>query len=147
MKKIIATAALLGACWLIPSFSRAAPQAPKPAPKKSVAALRVQGRVKAATKPPRPGSVPYKDAIIALHLTGVKALGGKAPGGKTKREIVVFVWGMRGNRWTPAATYRAGQVVTLRLTPWEKAERRYGRYNRFELQDEASYDLDNFWGE
>ena len=27
------------------------------------------------------------------------------------REIVVFVWGMRNNRWTPAASYRAKLLV------------------------------------
>ncbi len=139
MKKIFTTAALLGAGWLLAPVSQAAPKAATP---KIVGGLRVQGRVKASTKPPRPGSVPYKDAVIALHLTGVKA-----SGGKTSRQIVVFVWGMRNNRWTPAANYRPGQIVTLRLTPWEKAERKYGRYNRFELQDEMTYDLDNFWGE
>jgi hypothetical protein len=139
MKKLVITTALFGACCFLPHFLQAAPKITKPKP---VTGIRIQGRVKASTKPPRPGSVPYKDAVIALHLTGVQALGGKSP-----REIVVFVWGMRGNRWTPAATYRPGQIVRLRLTPWEKAERKVGRYNRFELQDEATYDLENFWGE
>ncbi len=124
-----------GALW-------AAPKTFKPTPKKAMNALVVQGRVKSSTKPPRPGSVPYKDAVIALHLVGVKALQGKA-----KKEIVVFVWGMRANKWTSAAKYHPGQTVKLRLTAWDKAERKYGRYNRFELGDEATDDLDVFWGE
>ena len=140
MKTVCLTAALLGAVWMC-GPSQAAPKAPKSA-SKIAPSLVVQGRVKASTKPPRPRSVPYKDAVIALHLTGVKALRGKS-----KRDIVVFVWGMRNNKWTPAALYRPGQMVTLRLTPWEKAERKYGRYNRFELQDEGTYDLDTYWGE
>lgn len=143
MKKLIFTAALLGGCWLLPDLLQAAPKpasAKRPAPK--AANVVVQGKVKASTRPPRPRSVPYKDAVIALHLTGVKA-----SRGKVAREIVVFVWGMRNNRWTPAATYRRGQKISLRLTRWEKAERKYGRYNRFELQDEASIDLETYWGE
>ena len=143
---ILLTTALLGGGWLTSLPLHAAPKAPakgavKAAPKPATA-LVVQGKVKAATKPPRPGSVAYKDAVIAVHLTGVKALKGKAA-----RDIVVYVWGMRNNKWTSAAAYRPGQVVTLRLTPWDKAERKYGRYNRFELDDEATFDLNTYWGE
>ena len=138
MKFSLLLTALLSAVTTSSNPTHAAPVA-KPSTK---AALVIQGRVKASTKPPRPGSVPYKDAVIALHLTNVKAIRGKAP-----REIVVLVWGMRANRWTSAATIRRGQSVTLRLTPWERAERKYGRYNRFELQDEATFDLNTYWGE
>jgi hypothetical protein len=141
MKKLILSAALLGVGWAALHPSHAAPSK-KVAAKKPANAIVVQGVVKTSTKPPRPGTVAYKDAVIALHLTGVKPLKGKV-----KREIVVFVWGMRNNKWVPAATYRPGKKVTLRLTRWEKAERKYGRYNRFELQDEATYDLDTYWGE
>lgn len=116
----------------------------KPAAKKTPkTALVVVGRVKAFTRPPRPRSVPYKDAVIALHLTGVKAQSGRI----SSQEIVVFAWGMRNNQWTPAASYRAGQVVRLQLAPWEKMERKYGNYNRFELEGKAVLDLDTYWGE
>ncbi len=118
----------------------AAKTTPKTTPK---TALVVVGRVKAFTRPPRPRSVPYKDAIIALHLTGVKAQSGRI----SSQEIVVFAWGMRNNQWTPAASYRAGQVVRLQLAPWEKMERKYGNYNRFELEGKAVWDLDTYWGE
>lgn len=106
-------------------------------------ALVVMGKVKASTRPPRPRSVPYKDAVIALHLTGVKAQSGRL----SSQEIVVFVWGMRNNQWTPAASYRAGQSVKLQLVPWEKMERKYGSYNRFELEGKAVWDLPTYWGE
>lgn len=143
--------AVLG-CAVCVSFSTshvlvAATTPRKPAGKQTVKkptnALMVQGRVKASTRPPRPRSVPYRDAVIALRLTGIKVLQGKLGA----KEIVVFTWGMRNNKWTPAASYRAGQVVRLRLTPWEKAERKYGSYNRFELQGNDVYVLDAYWGE
>jgi alginate O-acetyltransferase complex protein AlgJ len=114
---------------------------PKPAAPK--AALVVTGRVKAATKPPRPRSVPYKDAVISLHLTGVKVVSGKL----SNKDIVVFLWGMKNNKWTPAASYRAGQTVKLNLVPWERVERKYDSYNRFEVEGDAVSDLDIYWAQ
>ena len=121
----------------------AATTSKKPATRKPANTLMVQGRVTTSTRPPRPRSVPYKDAVIALRLTGIKVLQGKL----SAKEIVVFTWGMRNNKWTPAASYRAGQMVRLRLIPWERAERKYGSYNRFELQGKDVYALDTYWGE
>ncbi len=118
---------------------QAAPSAPR---KKAVPPV-VQGTIKALTKPPRPGSVPYKDAVIALHLTGVKAVSGKF----SKKQIVVFVWGMRGNKLMPAASWKPGRVVTLALQPWEKVEGKYGGYNRRELESDEAMSLDTYWGE
>jgi hypothetical protein len=111
--------------------------------KKVAAAIVVQGKVKAFTRPPRPRSVPYKDAVIALHLTDVKAISGRLP----QKQIVVFLWGMSSNKWTAAATYRTGQTVKLRLTPWEKVERKYGSYNRFEIDNKEVWELDTYWAE
>lgn len=125
------------------AIQAAPPKSVSSGTKKAGALWLVQGKVKAATRAPRPGSVPYKDAVIALHLTSTKVLRGRP----IAREIVVFVWGMRHNKRTRAAAYRAGQVVTLPLTPWEKAERKYGSYNRFELPGEETLALDTYWGE
>ena len=129
-----------GPCMAVQSAPQQSAQA---GAKKAGASWLVQGRVKAATRAPRPGSVPYKDAVIALHLTSTKVLRGRA----VARDIVVFVWGMRHNKRTRAASFRPGQVVTLPLTPWEKAERKYGSYNRFELQGDETLALDTYWGE
>jgi hypothetical protein len=140
MNKFTLAIALLGSYVLALHPVQAAPPTKKPTvPAPTVI---MQGRVKNSTKPPRPRSVPYKDAVIAVHLIGVKATKGKAP-----KEIIVLMWGMSNNRWTPAASYRPGQSVTLRLIPWEKVERKYGRYNRFELEDESTYDLKMYWAQ
>ena len=63
------------------------------------------------------------------------------------RSILVYAWGMRGNKLTPTASYKVGQTIKLSLQPWEKVEGKYGRYQRFELNDEAALSLDAFWGE
>lgn len=140
MKKMIYVLALSGLVTAGAAFGAPSKTATKTTPK---TALVVMGKVKAFTRPPRPRSVPYKDAVIALHLTGVKAQSGRL----SSQEIVVFVWGMRNNQWTPAASYRAGQSVKLQLVPWEKMERKYGSYNRFELEGKAVWDLPTYWGE
>ena len=117
------------------------PPAKKPA---APAALVAQGRIKALTRSPRPGSVPYRDAVIALHLTGAKALrGGRLPGGS----LLIYVWGMKDNKLTPAASYRPGQTITLALQPWEKAEETYGGYNRVDFEDEDLLALPTYWGQ
>lgn len=105
--------------------------------------LVIRGSVKAKTAPPKPGTVPYKDCIIALHLTGVKATSGSI----LENEIIVFVWGMRDNRWTSFASLDPGRVITLSLTPWENVESRYGSYNRMELDSDEALLLDLYWGE
>jgi hypothetical protein len=103
----------------------------------------VQGKIKAIAKAPRPRSVPYKDAIIAVHLVDVKPLKGRF----SAKQTVVFVWGMRDNKLTPAASFKPGRVVKVAVQPWEKVEGKYGGYNRRELESEAAMSLDPYWGE
>lgn len=107
--------------------------------------LRVQGRIRAISAVPQPGTVPYREAIVALHLVDVAPLRGSAP----RPELVVYLWGMRDNRLAQAARYRAGQSLTLDLTPWEQAQTRYGRFTRVELDDPdfTLIDLPTYWAE
>ena len=100
----------------------------------------VTATIKAKTEPPVPGSVPYSECIIALHLenTGTSDL---------PEAFVVFLWGMRGNQWTDVATFKVGQKVKLRLRSWSAVETEYGSYNRKELENEETWLLDVYWGE
>jgi len=135
----------LGVAALVP-VARAAAQA-KSAVKRPAAptGLVVQGKIKAVTRPPRPGSVPYKDAVIAVHLTGAKAVrGGKLPAGGA---VLVYVWGMRKNKLTPAAYYKPGQTMTFALQPWDRVEEKYGGYNRRDFEDDDVLSLPVYWGE
>ena len=91
---------------------------------------------------PRPGSVPYKEALIAVHLTNVRPETGSAP-----KEVVVYLWGMKDNKETPAAKIRAGQTLSLSLQRWEEVEDQYGGYTRIELDNPDALTLDTYWGE
>jgi len=103
--------------------------------------LQVEGVIQEITLPPRPGSTAYKDAVIALHLKQVTS------GGKpfATPEIVVFCWGMRNDAHTAATRYRRGERVVLKLKPWPQVERKYGSYQRIELQNDAAVFLDIYW--
>ena len=127
-----------------------APRSSAPRPSREptlteVSRLVVRGRVRAVAEVPQPGSVPYRDAITAVHLAEIEAVRGTAPG----PEIVVYLWGMRDNHWTNAARYQAGQVVTLTLTTWAQAQASYGRFTRVELDDPdfVLIDLPTFWAD
>lgn len=105
----------------------------------------VRATIEATAGVPRPGSVPYRDAITSLHLSGIEAIHGAAPGD----QIVVYVLGMQNNRWTAAARYKPGSTVTLRLQPWAQASTKYGSLTRIDLDDPdfTLVDLPLFWGE
>jgi alginate O-acetyltransferase complex protein AlgJ len=102
-----------------------------------------RARVVALSMPPQPGTVPYPDCVIAFHVSDIAAEGGEA----APDEAVVFVWGMRDNEWTPAASTAVGAQLRMRLTPWADAEAQYGSYSRRELDDEDAWLLDVYWGE
>lgn len=154
----LAIALSCGLCFGSNDFAYAAPYlasiplAPKAAnaqadaptePKKPDGVVRARGKIKAIARPPKPRSVPYKDAVIAIHLVDVEALDGQL----ADKEVLVFGWGMRDNKWTAAADYRAGQTIELSLRPWDEVADQYGAYNRIELEGEAVLLLEPYWAE
>ena len=116
-----------------------------PAPVEDLRERVIRGTIAARTPLPRPYTVPYKDCLFAVHLTEVRA----AAGEPLADEVIGYLWGMRDNVWTEAAGYRVGQQITLRVRPWEEPEvqKRYGTYNRKELDDPELLMLPAFWAE
>ncbi len=91
----------------------------------------------------RPGTVPYRDAVLTLHLVDLETAQGKTAEG----QAVVYGFGMRDNVLTPLAAQRPGDRVTLRLRPWEEVEGEYGSYRRTPLDDDLlELEIPN-WGE
>ena len=89
--------------------------------------IAVHGVVRAASRAPKPGTVPYKDHIIMVHLAELDSADDLAAAGK---EAVVFVWSMRNNVQTPAARWRPGDTVM-----WD---------NRCILHRGTGYDADRY---
>lgn len=114
------------------------------APALAAGELLIRGNVRSAAGAPKPGSVPYRDAVTALHLGEVEAADGDFP----NREIVVYLWGLRDNRLTNAARFAPGQNVSLRVVPWDSVREKYERFNRIELDDPDFWlvELPTYWG-
>ncbi len=97
-----------------------------------------RGTVLATSGVPTPGTVPYRDAVLSLHVTDGKG-----------SQRIIFCMGMKDNQLVPAARLRPGDVLTARLIPWTTVEKTYGRFVRIELDDPEFrlVDLPTFWGD
>jgi alginate O-acetyltransferase complex protein AlgJ len=111
-------------------------------------AIEVSGTVETISPVPRPGTVPYKDHIEAVHLidiVGADSAGERAA--ESHDQAVVYLWSMRDNEWTPAARLRPGDRIKLRLRPWPDVSAQYEKFNRTELDDSALQLEEPVWGE
>jgi hypothetical protein len=103
----------------------------------------VRGRIEAVSAVPRPGTVAYKDHVMAIHLTDLEADGLSL----AETDAMVYMRSMTDNVWTTAARYRPDETVTLRLTAWFDVANRYEGINRSELDDAALQLVEPCWGE
>jgi len=103
----------------------------------------VTGIIEAISSVPRPGRVPYKDFIMALHVSGLKQENQPLQ----NNEAVVYAWGMRQNKWTLTAYARPGQAIRICLRSWYGMGEEYARINRGELEDESLLLVDPCWGD
>jgi len=104
----------------------------------------VTGTVEAISAVPRPGTVPYKDHVLAVHLTELVIEGRNT---KEALESLVYLESMRDNVLTAAARLRPGDRVTLRLQPWADVSDKYEKINRSEIDDPAVQLEEPAWGE
>jgi SGNH hydrolase-like domain, acetyltransferase AlgX len=102
------------------------------------------GTIEAISTVPRPGSVPYQDHILALHLSDLSI---DARDEAETLEAFVYAESMRANVLTPIAHLRSGDRVTLRLRPWTDVSDRYEKINRSEIDDPAVQLEEPCWGE
>ncbi len=130
-----------------PSASR--PSSPEPGPRAAVLSptpgrrLTVRGLVRQRAAAPRPGTVPYRDHIIALELADIAGNDPTVDG----TVALVYLSSMEDNVWTPAATLPAGAVVTLSLRPWTEVAPERDGIARAELVDGAVVFAQPWWGE
>ena len=116
--------------------------------------IAVSGTVESISPVPRPGTVPYKDHIAALHLVDIVASDSRGEGAAntfrdtaSHAQAVVYLWSMRDNVWTSAARLRPGDRIKLRLRPWSDVSAGYEKFNRTELDDPALQLEEPVWGE
>lgn len=93
---------------------------------------------------PRPGTVPYRDHIVAMHLTNIEQIAGPEAG--TRRDALVYARSMIDNELTEIAAYRRGDSIQLRLEPWAAVAPELDGITRAELEDLALIRAIPWWG-
>jgi hypothetical protein len=101
----------------------------------------VTGTVESISTVPTPGSAPYADHIMSVHLVDVNGTPNREP-----VECLVYLWSMRDNVWTKAARLRPGDEISVRLQPWSDVSAQLDKINRSEIED-ASQLEEPCWGE
>ena len=107
--------------------------------------VRARGEINAVGPIPTPGSVPYKDHIVGVHLSGLEM--DPSPDPIAGTEAVVYVWSMQDNELTGAAQYQVGDMVTLDLEPWSGVADVLDGINRGELSDARLRLPEPWWGQ
>jgi alginate O-acetyltransferase complex protein AlgJ len=92
---------------------------------------------------PRPRGAPYADHVAAVHMGDLESADADVAG----REAVVFVRTMVDYTLTPAAAWRLGQRVTLRVSPWAEVGEEVQSMMRSELSDPELMFAEPCWGE
>lgn len=104
----------------------------------------VEATVAAAGAVPVPGSVPYRDHIVALHVEEIDVLAG--PAVDAVAGAVVYVRSMVDNELTAAAGWRAGDRVRLALRSWAAVAPELDGISRGELDDPRLLPALPWWG-
>ncbi|MFN2475356.1 MAG: hypothetical protein ABR526_03325 [Chthoniobacterales bacterium] len=102
------------------------------------------GTIAAISSPPRPGTVPYSDHVVAAHLVDLQ-LNGAETG--EALQALVYLSSMHDNVWTPAARLQPGDRVTLKLRAWSDVAAQYEAINRSELDAPELQLEEPVWGE
>ena len=103
--------------WKVIPLPEVRETAPRPLP----SVTSVTGTIAEITRSPAPGTTPYRDVVVAVHLTGT-------PEG----DCLIFLRGMRDGVLTPTASLQSGEQMTFHVRPWSEVEDRYGTMNRIE---------------
>ncbi len=103
----------------------------------------LSGMIEAMSPIPKKGSLLYRDLIIVMHLQDLKDAKNKPI---QNGEALVYLWGIRDYKRTPAAGYREGQRITVRLQAWEDVEEEYGSFQSIGLDDEKLSEEEPCWG-
>lgn len=106
--------------------------------------VEVTGTIEAISSAPRPGTVPYTDHIVALHLSEMQIAGSQRA---ESLQSLVYLSSMRDNIWTPAARFRPGDRIKLKLRAWSEVSGRAEQINRSDLDDPALQLEEPVWGD
>ncbi|MEI6033112.1 MAG: hypothetical protein WCS65_02375 [Verrucomicrobiae bacterium] len=99
----------------------------------------VTGVIREISRAPQPGTVPYKDLVVSIHLAEISSF--------PSPEILVFLPGMKNHALTSANKLKPGDRVSLRIVPWRSVEEKYGALNRIELSGPGADIGEIYWSD
>ena len=105
----------------------------------------VSGVVEEISSAPIPGTVPYRDHIIYIHLKDIKS---HDDVDLYSNQALVAMYSMRDQLWTKAARFRVGQKIQIRLRNYSEINHLYNvdRINSSMLDSETAFETP-CWGE
>jgi len=103
----------------------------------------IEGTITEKGAAPRPGSVAYRDHILAIRLANLSVNDRPMPGG----QAIVYLRSMTDGKLTPAAALQIGQHVTIKVRDWSEVSRRYEFMNRSDLSEIELRSEPACWGE
>ena len=92
----------------------------------------VDALVLAVSSSPVPGSVPYQDNVLTLHLDDISDI----ETGEEYGQALVYGFGMQKNILSLLAKVRPGDSIKIRLVDWDMVQAKYSSYRRTTLDDE-----------
>jgi alginate O-acetyltransferase complex protein AlgJ len=112
----------------VPPSSTSTPQTPG-------SPLIVVGEIVRISRVPQPGSAPYTDCLTfaQIKVTAVEA------GHYADPILLVALWGMRNDKWLPAARYGPGDRLRLNLVPLKDADTRVRTVQRSDDTDDFDH--------
>jgi alginate O-acetyltransferase complex protein AlgJ len=107
--------------------------------------IEISGVVQEISRAPRPGTVPYVDHVISIHVADLQS---PDVSRAIPENVLVAMQSMRGKEWTAAARYRIGDVVELKLFNYNEMDARVGiaGINTAPLDSDVFLE-DPVWGE
>ena len=89
----------------------------------------------------KPGSVAYRDQIVAVHLIDLADEKGKS----LDEQALVYMWCMRNNKWVEAAEWKVGQRGEGEIAAsWADVGREHESVRRGEF-DDIDWQLNKPW--
>jgi alginate O-acetyltransferase complex protein AlgJ len=93
-------------------------------------AIELEGTIASVAPVPPLTRTPYRQAVMEVHLTGVRSAAVGVPA-----EVVLLGMGVKDRVPAAMTKWKAGERLKVKVVPWRAVQERYGRLHRFALDD------------
>jgi alginate O-acetyltransferase complex protein AlgJ len=138
-----ATRELTQGDWKLIELNLAAPQPRRMIVPPAGETWNISGVVAEKGAAPPPGTVAYRDHVMAILVSGVKVDNHAVPGG----QAIVYLRSMIDGKLTPAAALQIGAPVRIKIRDWSEVARQYEFIHRSDLSSNNWRGQPACWGE